>query len=81
MRIRFRHLTPLFAAGAAAAAIAVAPTASASSNPTNCYDKGGASHCQRTGHSAIHVEAPQRANQPFGFGNFGFGGPPVWALG
>lgn len=80
MRLRFRHLTPLLAAGAAAAAIAVAPSASASPNPTMCHDKGGANHCQRTGHSSIHVAPPPRAQQPFGFG---VSGPinPLFAIG
>ncbi|MCB0941659.1 MAG: hypothetical protein KDB72_15655 [Mycobacterium sp.] len=72
MRIRLRYLTPLLAAGAAAAAIAVAPPASANPNPTTCNNKGAASHCQRAGHSSIHVSPPVRAPQPFGSGRFGF---------
>lgn len=68
MSIKLRHLTPFFIAGAAAAAIAAAPTASASSAPAKCSDKGAASHCQRAGHSSIHVAPPARAEQPFRLG-------------
>ncbi len=68
MRLRFRYLTPMLAAAAAAAAIAAAPSASASSNPTTCHNKGGANHCSRAGHSAIHVSPPARAQQPFRLG-------------
>ena len=64
MSIKLRHLTPFLIAGAAAAAIAAAPTASASSAPAKCSDKGAASHCQRAGHSSIHVAPPARAEQP-----------------
>ena len=80
MRIRFRHLAPLIAAGAAAATIAVAPPAGAIANTTQCNDKGSASVCQRQGHSSIRVSPPPQVNRPFGFQN---GGPmnPLWALG
>lgn len=67
MRSKLRFLTPLLVAGAAAAAIAAAPSASANVNPTECNSKGAASHCQRSGHSSIHVSPPARAQQPFGF--------------
>jgi hypothetical protein len=81
MRIRFRHLAPLIAAGAAAATIAVAPPAGAIANTTQCNDKGSASVCQRQGHSSIHVSPPPRANNQFGF-RPGFGPMnPLWALG
>ena len=84
MRIKLRHLaTPLIAAGAAAAAIAMAPSATAGVNTTTCNEKGTASVCQRQGHSSIHVDRPARANQSFGFGNFGSGPGqiPLWAIG
>jgi hypothetical protein len=82
MRRKLSHLmAPLLVAGTAAATIALAPTASAASNSTSCRDKGGATVCQRDGHSSIRVDPPTRANQPFGF-NFGFGPMnPLWALG
>lgn len=81
MIIRFRHVAPLIAAGAAATAIAFAPPASAIANTTTCNDKGSASVCQRQGHSSIHTSPPPRANQPFGF-RMGFGPMnPLWALG
>ncbi len=82
MRIKLRNLAiSLIATGAAAAAIAVAPNAAASVNPTNCNDKGGASVCQRQGHSSIRVDPPPRANQRL-FGPFGTGPGmiPLWAL-
>ena len=68
MSIKLRHLTPFLIAGAAAAAIAAAPSASASSGPAKCNDDGAASHCQRAGHSSIHVAPPARAEQPFRLG-------------
>lgn len=82
MRRTLSHLVaPLIVAGAAAATIALAPNASAASNSTSCRNNGGATVCQRDGHSSIRTENPTRANQPFGF-NFGFGPMnPVWALG
>lgn len=68
MSIKLRHITPVLIAGAAAAAIAAAPAASASAGPTKCSDKGVASHCQRAGHTSIHVAPKPRAEQPFRLG-------------
>ena len=76
-----RILTPLIVAGAAAAALALAPAAAANSNETDCDSRGGASVCQRSGHSFI--DANPEATRT-GVGNWPFGAgpmPPVWAIG
>lgn len=79
MRLKLRQLVaPLVVAGATAVTIAVAPVAQAANNPPECRDKGGASLCQRQGHSSIHVSPPPRGNQfQFGFGQMS----PMWLLG
>ena len=79
MRVKLRQLVaPLVVAGAAAMAIAVAPAAQAANNMADCRDKGGASVCQRQGHSSIHVSPPPRGNQfQFGFGQMSL----MWLLG
>jgi len=48
-------LAALLASGVVAVGIA-APTAGASPDRTRCSERGGASLCQRPGHSSLHSE-------------------------
>ena len=51
MTVKFRHLAPVVAAGAAAFALSLAPTAAAAPNPADCQNRGAATMCQRQGHA------------------------------
>lgn len=77
MTIKFRHLAPVVATGAAALAFALAPTAAAAPNPADCQNKGAATICQKQGHAYIHATPPATSPQQA----FGFNGIPIWALG
>lgn len=77
-----RILSPaLIAGGALAAAVALAPVAAAGSNDMDCNTRGGASVCQKTGHSFIDA-SPESTRT--GTGNWPFNAgpmPPIWAVG
>jgi hypothetical protein len=68
MTIKMRFIAPVLAGGAIAAAIAAAPTASAAPGST-CSNGGGATICQRPGHSAIQAQPPQVSQPPI-YGQF-----------
>ena len=70
----------------AAVAIVTAPAANAEPGETQCGKRGGASKCQRPGHSALHSEPAPLPLMPSGQGLIrpgwvpGYGGPMMPVL-
>ena len=72
MRIKYRYLTPLLGAMAAALAISAAPIASAAPSPTattpqqSCATSGAGTVCQSPGNVQINDNPPPVQYFPYG---------------